>query len=41
MVANAQDQPWLALTRARVVGVLRTHRRFTPPLAELLQVLAP
>jgi anti-anti-sigma regulatory factor len=41
VAANAQDQPWLALTRARAAGVVRAHRRSARPLAELLQVLAP
>ena len=39
VVANAGPQPWLALTRARVAGVLRLHQRGTEPLAELLQLL--
>jgi anti-anti-sigma factor len=39
VVANADDQPWTALTRARVAGVLRLHRRGAEPLAELLQLL--
>ena len=39
VVANADQQPWTVLTRARVAGVLRLHRRGAEPLAELLQVL--
>jgi anti-anti-sigma factor len=39
VVANANDQPWIALTRARVAGVVRTHRRGAAPLADLLQLL--
>ena len=39
VVANAGPQPWLALTRARVAGVLKLHRRGSEPLAELLQLL--
>lgn len=39
VVANANEQPWQALTRARVAGVLRLHRRGAEPLADLLAVL--
>ena len=39
VVANADAQPWTALTRARLAGVLRLHRRGAEPLAELLQLL--
>jgi anti-anti-sigma regulatory factor len=39
VVANADEQPWIALTRARMAGVLRLHRRGGEPLAELLQLL--
>jgi anti-anti-sigma factor len=38
VVANANDQPWVALTRARVAGVVRTHRRGAAPLADVLQL---
>ena len=40
LVANAAAQPWLALTRAHVAGVVKAHRRTGPPLAELLELLA-
>ena len=39
VVANADAQPWTALTLARVAGVVRLHRRGTPPLAELLHLI--
>jgi len=39
IVANAGTAPWAALTRARLAGVLKMHRRGTTPLSELLQVL--
>ena len=39
VVANADRQPWTELTRARVAGVLKLHRRGAEPLAELLQLL--
>ena len=39
VIANADAQPWTALTRARLAGVLRLHRRGAEPLAELLQLL--
>jgi anti-anti-sigma factor len=39
VIANAGSQPWIALTRARLAGVLRLHRRGAEPLSELLQVL--
>ena len=41
VIANAAAQPWLALTRAHVADVVRAHRRAQPPLAELLELLAP
>ena len=41
VIANAAAQPWLALTRAHVAGVVRAHRRAQPPLAELLELLTP
>ena len=40
LIANADADAWLALTAARVAGVLRAHRRGTPPLADLVQLLA-
>lgn len=39
VVANADRQPWTALTQARLADVLRVHRRGAEPLAELLQLL--
>ena len=39
VVANADSQPWTELTRARVAGVLRLHRRGAAPLTELLHLL--
>jgi anti-anti-sigma regulatory factor len=39
VVANADRQPWTALTHARLAGVLRLHRRGAEPLADLLQLL--
>lgn len=39
VIANADAQPWKALTRARLAGVLRLHRRGAEPLSELLQLL--
>jgi anti-anti-sigma factor len=39
VVANAGPEPWLVLTRARVAGVLKLHKRGTTPLSELLQLL--
>ena len=39
VVANADAQPWTALTLARLAGVVRSHRRGTPPLAELLHLV--
>lgn len=39
VVANAGADAWLALTTARVAGVLRAHRRGTPPLSDLVQLL--
>jgi anti-anti-sigma factor len=41
VVANAGAQPWLALVRAHVPGVVRAHRRTAPPLSELAGLLAP
>ena len=41
VVANAGAQPWSALTRVHVAGAIRAHRRATPPLAELLELLLP
>ena len=39
VVANANDQPWTALTRARVAGVLRLHRRGAEPLSDIFALL--
>ena len=39
IVANADNGPWAALTKARLAGVLKLHRRGTTPLSELLQLL--
>lgn len=39
VIANADADAWLSLTTARVAGVLRAHRRGTPPLADLVQLL--
>jgi anti-anti-sigma factor len=39
VVANANDQPWAALTRARVAGVLRLHRRGAEPLSDIFALL--
>ncbi len=39
IVANAGIAPWTALTKARLAGVLKLHRRGTTPLSELLQLL--
>jgi anti-anti-sigma regulatory factor len=39
IVANAGTEPWASLTKARMAGVLKLHRRGTTPLSELLQVL--
>ena len=39
IVANAGSDPWIALTKARLAGVLTLHRRGTTPLSELLQLL--
>ena len=39
IVANADNEPWAALTKARLAGVLKLHRRGTTPLSELLQLL--
>ena len=39
VVANADSDAWVALTTARVAGVLRAHRRGTPPLSDLVQLL--
>jgi len=39
IVANAGPDPWMALTKARLAGVLKLHRRGTTPLSELLQLL--
>jgi anti-anti-sigma regulatory factor len=41
VVANAQDQPWEVLRRARLAGVVRVHRRSDQPPPELVQMLAP
>ena len=38
-VANADADPWASLTKARLAGVLKLHRRGTTPLSELLQLL--
>ncbi len=39
IVANAGADPWTSLTKARMAGVLKMHRRGTTPLSELLQLL--
>ncbi len=39
IVANAGTGPWGELTKARLAGVLKLHRRGTTPLSELLQLL--
>ena len=39
VIANADADAWRALTTARVAGVLRAHRRGTPPLSDLVQLL--
>ena len=39
VVANADAQPWVALTQAHVAGVVRAHRRMAPPLSELLELI--
>ena len=39
IVANAGPGPWGSLTKARMAGVLKLHRRGTTPLSELLQLL--
>ena len=39
VVANAGSNPWIVLTRARLAGVLKLHRRGSTPLSELLQLL--
>ena len=39
VVANACTPTWTVLTRARVNGVLRVHRRGTPPLSDLIQLI--
>jgi anti-anti-sigma regulatory factor len=39
IVANADTDPWTSLTKARLAGVLKMHRRGSTPLSELLQLL--
>jgi anti-anti-sigma regulatory factor len=39
VVANADRQPWAALTKAKLVPALRLHRRGDRPLSDLLQLL--
>ena len=39
VVANADRQPWAALTEAKLVPALRLHRRGDRPLSDLLQLL--